>query len=51
LLQEVSQRKIRFTSTHESKELLDKIEISADETGLQAQRGRNKVLCTRHPIR
>lgn len=43
LLQDVSQRKIRFTTTHPPEDLFDKIERSASEMGFQVQRGHGKV--------
>jgi hypothetical protein len=43
--EEVSQRRIRFTSTHPPKDAFDKIESSATELGFQVQRGHSKV-CT-----
>lgn len=42
-LQDVSQRKIRFTSTHSPKDLFDKIENAVKLMGFQAQRGHSKV--------
>ncbi|KAL6865342.1 hypothetical protein ACP4OV_016493 [Aristida adscensionis] len=41
--EEVSQRKIRFTSTLPPKDLFDKIESSASEMGFQVHRGPNKL--------
>ena len=43
LLQDVSQRKIRFTTTHPPKDLFDKIERPASEMGFQVHRGHGKV--------
>jgi 5'-AMP-activated protein kinase catalytic alpha subunit len=44
--EEVSQRKIRFTSTHPPKDLLDKMESSATVSGFQVQRLRSKLKIT-----
>ncbi|KAK3137564.1 hypothetical protein QOZ80_5BG0454040 [Eleusine coracana subsp. coracana] len=41
--EEVSQRKIRFTSTHEPEELFSKIENSATHMGFKVQRGQSKL--------
>ncbi|KAF8725792.1 hypothetical protein HU200_020351 [Digitaria exilis] len=46
--EDVSQRKIRFTTTHPPKDLFDKIESSASEMGFQAQRGNGKLKVTRN---
>jgi hypothetical protein len=43
LLQDASQRKIRFTSTHSPKDLFDKIENVVTEMGFQVQRGNSKL--------
>lgn len=43
LLQDVSLRKIRFTSTHPPEDLFDKIENSASEMGFHVHRGHSKV--------
>lgn len=42
-VQDVSERKIRFTSTHAPKHLFNKIEDIATEMGLQAHKGPGKV--------
>ncbi|KAM0827528.1 hypothetical protein ACQ4PT_068145 [Festuca glaucescens] len=41
--EDVSQRKIRFTSIHSPKDLFDKIENVVTVMGFQAQRGHNKL--------
>uniref|UniRef100_A0A0E0KY78 non-specific serine/threonine protein kinase n=1 Tax=Oryza punctata TaxID=4537 RepID=A0A0E0KY78_ORYPU len=46
--EEVSQRRIRFTSTHPPKDAFDKIEISATELGFQVQRGHSKLKVVRN---
>ncbi|TVU17966.1 hypothetical protein EJB05_34028 [Eragrostis curvula] len=46
--EEVSQRKIRFTSTTEPKDLFDKIESSASEMGFLVHRGYNKLKLMRN---
>ncbi|RRT38348.1 hypothetical protein B296_00046838, partial [Ensete ventricosum] len=43
LLQDVSERKIRFTSDHSPKELFEKIVDIVTEMGLQVQKGNGKV--------
>jgi len=48
LLQDVSQRKIRFTTTHPPKDLFDKIERPASEMGFQVQRGHGKLKVTQN---
>jgi len=42
-LQDVAQRKIRFTSTHSPKDLFDKIENAVTEMGFKVHRGPRKV--------
>lgn len=42
-LQDVSERKIRFTSTHSPKDLSDKIVDIVTEMGLEVQKGHGKV--------
>lgn len=49
LLQDVSERKIRFTSDHSPKELLEKIVDIVTEMGLQVQKGHGKVGTSRSP--
>lgn len=46
-LQDVSQRKIRFTSIHSPKDLFDKIENAVTMMGFQAQRGHSKLKVTK----
>nr|CAB3460128.1 unnamed protein product [Digitaria exilis] len=46
--EDVSQRKIRFITTHPPKDLFDKIESSASEMGFQVQRGNGKLKVTRN---
>ncbi|CAN6349639.1 unnamed protein product [Urochloa humidicola] len=46
--EDVSQRKIRFTTTHLPKDLFDKIECSASEMGFQVQRGHGKLKVTQN---
>uniref|UniRef100_A0A0E0D5E1 non-specific serine/threonine protein kinase n=1 Tax=Oryza meridionalis TaxID=40149 RepID=A0A0E0D5E1_9ORYZ len=46
--EEVSQRRIRFTSTHPPKDAFDKIESSAMELGFQVQRGHSKLKVMRN---
>ncbi|RCV15407.1 hypothetical protein SETIT_3G053800v2 [Setaria italica] len=46
--EDVSQRKIRFTTTHPPEDLFDKIERSASEMGFQVQRGHGKLKVTRN---
>ncbi|KAG2616249.1 CBL-interacting protein kinase 17-like isoform X1 [Panicum virgatum] len=46
--EDVSQRKIRFTTTHPPKDLFDKIERSASEMGFQVQRGHGKLKVTQN---
>jgi 5'-AMP-activated protein kinase catalytic alpha subunit len=46
--EEVSQRRIRFTSTHPPKDAFDKIESSATELGFQVQRGHSKLKLMRN---
>ncbi|XP_010230801.1 CBL-interacting protein kinase 1 isoform X2 [Brachypodium distachyon] len=41
--EDVSQRKIRFTSTHSPKDLFEKIENAVTVMGFQAQRGHSKL--------
>ncbi|XP_062179959.1 CBL-interacting protein kinase 17-like isoform X2 [Phragmites australis] len=41
--EKVSQRKIRFTSTHPPKDLFEKIECSASQLGFQVHRGHSKL--------
>ncbi|RWV87621.1 hypothetical protein GW17_00050365 [Ensete ventricosum] len=41
--EDVSERKIRFTSTHSPKDLSDKIAAIVTEMGLEAQKGHGKV--------
>ncbi|XP_037485441.1 CBL-interacting protein kinase 17-like [Triticum dicoccoides] len=42
----VSQRKIRFTSAHPPKDLFDKIEVSATQSGFHVQRAHSKLKIT-----
>jgi len=42
-LQDVAQRKIRFTSTHSPKDLFDKMENAVTEMGFKVHRGPRKV--------
>ncbi|KAL5203490.1 hypothetical protein ABZP36_014442 [Zizania latifolia] len=46
--EEVSQRRIRFTSTHPPKYVFNKIESSATELGFQVQRGDSKLKVMRN---
>ncbi|KAG8067088.1 hypothetical protein GUJ93_ZPchr0005g15820 [Zizania palustris] len=46
--EEVSQRRIRFPSTHPPKYVFDKIESSATELGFQVQRGDSKLKVMRN---
>ncbi|XP_039836518.1 CBL-interacting protein kinase 17-like isoform X4 [Panicum virgatum] len=46
--EDVSQRKIRFTTTHPPKDLFDKIERSASEMGFQVHRGHGKLKVTQN---
>ncbi|OQU77359.1 hypothetical protein SORBI_3009G034200 [Sorghum bicolor] len=46
--EDVSQRKIRFTSTHPPEDLFDKIENSASEMGFHVHRGHSKLKLTRN---
>ncbi|OEL38325.1 CBL-interacting protein kinase 1 [Dichanthelium oligosanthes] len=46
--EDVSQRKIRFTTTYQPKDLFDKIERSASEMGFQVQRGHGKLKVTQN---
>ncbi|KAF0923148.1 hypothetical protein E2562_003364 [Oryza meyeriana var. granulata] len=46
--EEVSQRRIRFTSIHPPKDAFDKIENSATELGFQVQRGHGKLKVMRN---
>uniref|UniRef100_A0A0A9G2G6 non-specific serine/threonine protein kinase n=1 Tax=Arundo donax TaxID=35708 RepID=A0A0A9G2G6_ARUDO len=46
--EDVSQRKIRFTSTYPPKDLFDKIESSASQLGFQVHRGHSKLKVMRN---
>uniref|UniRef100_A0A0D9WCG5 non-specific serine/threonine protein kinase n=1 Tax=Leersia perrieri TaxID=77586 RepID=A0A0D9WCG5_9ORYZ len=46
--EEVSQRRIRFTSAHPPKDAFDTIESSATELGFQVQRGQSKLKVIRN---
>ncbi|CAD6341752.1 unnamed protein product [Miscanthus lutarioriparius] len=46
--EDVSQRKIRFTSTHPPEDLFDKIENSASEMGFHVHRGHSKLKMTQN---